>query len=121
MQIRVITDKDIKLLNETSVGELLLCEDGNFYPIKSILITSEYGLSVRTSNYLQFTISKRCLIKTSVGFKRPKMWDTLEISETLKPIITKVTIIDDIQFFYDILIEKNPITPEGVVFKFGEK
>lgn len=120
MQIRVVTDSEIKVINKVAVGDLLLCDDGIFRPVKSILITCEHGTSFRLSNNLQFTVPKRFRIKTDKGFKYPEMWDCVPLQENLKPIVTNIKTPLYFHFLYDILIDGNLISPEGVIFKFGE-
>jgi hypothetical protein len=119
MQIKVITDKEVKCINQVVEGELLLCEDGKFYPVKSVLITGDYGKSIRTSNNIQITIPDRFRIKTDKGFKYPELWDTIPINEDLTPMITNIRTPLDICLLYDILIEGNMVSPDGIVFRFS--
>lgn len=100
------------------IGDKVLCEDGKYYPVKNILITSGYPTFCRLSNGFNFYIPKRMVLKTVKGFKHPELWDIVEINKELTPQVVTLKNIDRIMFFHDILIDGNMITPEGIVFKY---
>lgn len=118
MQLQVTTKEGRKYLNDVVIGELILCEDGQYYPIKNILITSCYPIFARLSNGISFYASIRMNIKTNKGFKTPELWDVIEISKDLTPQIVNLRNIDRIMFFHDILVDGNIITPDGLVFSY---
>ena len=120
MQFRVIEDNKIKKLKDLKIGDLILCEGDIYLPVKSIMIVSCNPIYYRTSNNLTFHISTRTKIKTLEGFKLPELWDSLDISQDLTPAITTCTKLDRIMFFYDILIDGNIKSPEGIVFKYSD-
>jgi hypothetical protein len=120
MQLKIITQDGIKELKDLKVGELVLCEDTLFHPVKSIVVLSMNGEFARLSNGVSFSFHNRFRIKTSKGFKYPELYDVLPISKKLTPIITSVKPRMEIRFFYDIMVEGNLISPEKVVFRFGD-
>jgi len=120
MQLRVIEDGKIKKLKDLKVGDLILCEGDIYLPVKSIVVISDTPIYCRASNNLTFHISTRTRIKTLEGFKIPELWDHIFINEDLTPVITTCTLIDRVMFFYDILIDGNIKSPEGIVFKYSD-
>jgi len=114
----ILENNIIKKLESLTVGDRILCEDGNYYPVKNILVISDYPTFCRFSNGLNFYIPKRMLLKTTKGFKHPELWDIIEINKELTPQIISLKNIDRIKFFYDILIDGNIVTPEGIIFKY---
>jgi hypothetical protein len=115
----ILENNYTKNVDNLEVGDLVLCEDGYYYPVKSVLVTSGYPLFCRLSNGLTYYIPERMFIKTIKGFKKPELWDIIPIDKTLTPQIVSVTNIEKIMFFRDILIDGNMITPEGVIFKYS--
>ena len=120
MELRVISKDGIKCIRNLKIGELILCESNVFMPIKSILVIASSGSCVRLSDNFKFNIHPRLRIKTSSGFKYPEIWDTVPISKNFTPMVTSVNDLVDIRIFYDILIDGNILSPEGIVFKFGD-
>jgi|688.fasta_scaffold437730_2 hypothetical protein len=120
MQLRVIENGKIKKLNDVKVGDLLLCEGGVYFPVKSIMIVSCYPMYYRASNNITFHMSTRTKIRTTDGFKIPELWDNIFVTEELTPTITTCTLLDRIMFFHDILIDGNLQSPEGIVFKYSD-
>lgn len=120
MELRVITKDGNKHLRNLKVGELVLCDDNNFYPIRHIAVISDMGYSIRLSNNMSFNTHDRLRIKTEKGFKFPELWDSIPLSKKLIPMVTRIILRDRIKFFYDILIDRNMVSPEGIIFKFGD-
>ena len=120
MELRVITKDGSKYLRYLSVGELVLCDDKNYYPIKHIAVISDYGYSIRLSNNTCFNTHFRIRIKTEKGFKFPELWDCIPFNKKLVPMVTKLNLRIEKKFFYDIMIDGNMVSPEGIVFRFGD-
>lgn len=120
MLLKVISDQGVKRLGELKVGDLLLCEGKIYYPIKNIVMISDYPIYFRTSNGLSGHLSKRMKIKTEKGFKTPEIWDVLQLNDTVTPMITSVKLGDSIGFFYDILIEGNIVSSDGIIFRYSD-
>lgn len=119
MNFYLITpDNSLKKLDSLKIGDSILCEDGNYYPVKNILITASYSTFCRLSNGLAMYIPKRMALKTTKGFKHPELWDVIEINKTLTPQIISLKKIDRIMFFHDILIDGNMVTSEGIIFNY---
>lgn len=108
----------IKSLESLKIGDKILCEDGKFYPIKSIMIISCYPIFYRLSNGFNFYASPRMVFKTTEGFKNLELWDVIKIDKNLTPQVVNIKNIDRIMFFRDILIDGNMVTTEGIVFKY---
>ena len=119
MQLRVVTKEKNKFLKDVVVGDLLLCEDGNYMPVKNKMIIACKGFYYRLSNGTGFHISPRTTVKTTKGFIIPELWDSIEISKNLLPIVTTHQITENNIMFYDILIDGNIVSPEGIIFRFG--
>lgn len=118
-KIKVITkDEGIKSLEKIKIGDLVKCEDGEFYPIKNILTTSGSLFFYRLSNNVSFYLSPRVKVKTPLGFKVPELWDEFLIQDVVTPQVVQKRLIPKIVFFNDILIDGNMVTPEGIVFTF---
>jgi hypothetical protein len=120
MQLKVITKDGSKHLKDLQVGELILCEGGQYLPVKSIMVISGNPILIRTSDNSQFHVTKRMVLKTDKGFKYPELWDTLIINQDITPMIVHLKIVDRIEFFYDILVDGNIVTPHGVIFRYSE-
>lgn len=120
MQLKIHTKDGIKEIKDLQVGELVLCEGEIFLPVKSIMVIAETGDYVRTSNGVSFNSHSRLRIKTDKGFKYPELWDVMPVSKKLTPIITSVRPRPDVRFFYDIMVEGNLISPENIIFRFGD-
>jgi hypothetical protein len=120
MQLKVVSSQGVKNLNELKTEDLILCEGGIYLPIKNIVMISGYPTFFRTSNNLSFHISKRIQLKTDKGFKCPELWDTLIFDGTVTPMVTTVKLIERTTFFYDILIDGNIVSPEGIIFRYSE-
>lgn len=120
MQLKVITkDGDIDP-SQVKIGDLLLCDDGIFHPVLSIAVMASPGYYLRLSNNISFNIHPRIKIKTESGFKYPELWDTVLIDKNLTPMVTSVKEQVDVRFFYDILIQGNLVSPEKIIFRFGD-
>ncbi len=113
-----LEDNTVKKLEDLKVGDKVRCEDGVCYPVLSVLVVSSYPLFCRLSNGFNYYVPERMLLKTIRGFKKPELWDVLQITDNLTPQIVSVKSIEKVMFFYDILIDGNMVTPEGVVFKY---
>jgi hypothetical protein len=116
-----LKDKTLKRFEDLQVGDLVLCDDGLFYPIKNLMVVSCYPTFYRLSNGYSFYTSPRMLVKTTEGFKQLELWDTIELNSQLTPQIVTVKKIDKIMFFRDILIDGNMLTVEGIVFKYSSQ
>jgi hypothetical protein len=55
-----------------------------------------------------------------LGFKLPELWDIIPITREFEPSITTCQISQKDIIFYDLLIDGNIISPEGIVFKYGD-
>jgi hypothetical protein len=120
MLLKVVSDQGVKRFDELKVGDLILCENKVYKPIKNIVMISDYPIYFRTSNNLSAHISRRMKIKTEKGFKSPELWDTLTMEDSVTPMITAVKTGEDIRFFYDILIEGNIVSSDGIIFKYSD-
>lgn len=120
MQLRIITPDGIKFLKELSVGDMVWCDSEQFLPVKSILVSCDYATYMRLSNGVGFDMSNRTTLKTSTGFKYPDLYDEIPISDTLVPRVIHQAKTETLRFLYDILIAGNMVSPEGIVFKFGD-
>lgn len=114
-----LEDNTIKKLENLQVGDRILCEDGLYHPVLNVFVVSSYPLFCRLSNGLTYYVPERMMLKTIHGFKKPALWDILELGKDLTPQIVAVRNIEKVMFFHDILIDGNMITPEGVVFKYA--
>jgi hypothetical protein len=114
-----LENNTVKKLQDLKIGDKVKCEDGTYYPVLNVLVVSSYPLFCRLSNGFTYYIPERVLLKTLHGFKKPELWDILEWSVDLTPQIIGVRNIEKVMFFYDILIDGNMITPEGMVFKYA--
>lgn len=75
----------------------------------------------RLSNNINFNLSERAQIKTLEGFKTPELYDKLHlVGSEITPSIVTISISKSILYFYDILIDGNIVSPEGIVFKYGD-
>lgn len=101
------------------IGDSLLCDDGNFYPVKNILTISCRPIFFRLSNGYSFYFSSRMKLKTTEGFQTPQLWDVIDLGDGITPQIISCKLLDNVMFFCDILIDGNIVTPEGVVFKYS--
>lgn len=121
MQLRVISPESNKKLNELKIGDLILCEDLKYYPVKSILLTAGVCRFFRLSNNVSFHLSERAKIKTEKGFKIPELYDTIVlIGSEITPQITVVEKSKYVLFCHDILVEGNIVSPEGIVFRYSD-
>ena len=116
-----LEDSSIKKLEDLQVGDRVLCEDGLYYPVLNVFVVSSYPLFCRLANGFTYYVSERMMLKTIHGFKKPELWDILELGlgKKLTPQIVAVKNIEKVMFFHDILIDGNMVTPEGVVFKYA--
>ena len=114
-----LENKELKKLEDVCVGDVVLCDDGTFKPIKNILVISSYPDFIRFSDGCSYYISHRMKIKTLTGFKNPQLWDIVELSGGYTPQIVGIKKIENVMFFRDILIDGNPITPDGLVFQYS--
>jgi hypothetical protein len=120
MQLRVVGIHENKFLKDLKIGDLVLCEGGSYLPIKNVVVTTGQVIFYQLSNKVQFHIGSRVRIKTTNGFKTPELWDTVYINESLTPVVINTSISTKILFFHDILIDGNMLSPEGIVFRYGE-
>lgn len=120
MQLRVITKDGITPLKNLKVGTNVLCDDGKSYPVKSILLIVHTGYFVKISTSFFFYVSPRTKIKTKNGIKFLELYDTLFIDANLTPSVIQINPSTTIKFYYDILIDGNMISPEGIVFNFSD-
>jgi hypothetical protein len=108
-------------LKNLKSGDFILCEDGIYHPIKSIVVTSGVCNYYRLSNRVTFHLGTRGRVSTTKGLKLPEMWDTLILKGSdITPMIIDVKVSKKIIFFHDILIDVNIVSPEGIVFKYGD-
>jgi hypothetical protein len=120
MQLKVITKDGITSLKDLQIGTNVLCEDGNAYPVKNIAVLAHNGYYVKLSSAFTFHVHPRIKIKTQNGFKFPEVYDILPISKDFTPSVIQVSDSSDVKFYYDIFIDGNMISPEGIVFKFSD-
>lgn len=109
----------VKKLSEVEIGDLLLCDDGKFYPVRNVLMISCYPIYFRFSNGYAFYFSNRMKLKTLEGFQTPQLWDVVDLGEDTTPQIVSCKLLDNLMFFCDILIDGNIVTPEGLIFKYS--
>jgi hypothetical protein len=120
MQFRVISRDSHKYLKDVQVGDELLCDNGLYMPVKNKLLTVNKGLYCRLSNGFSFHVYSRIRLKTKNGFKLPELWDIIPISTEFEPSITTCQDSQRNIIFYDLLIDGNLVSPEGIVFKYGD-
>ena len=120
MQLRVITPDGIKFLKELRVGDMVWCDSEQFLPVRSRAVTFDYSHFIRLSNAIVCDISTRTRLKTKDGFKYPSVYDEILITDNLIPLVVGIDKTPARRFLYDILIDGNMVSPEGVVFKFGD-
>jgi hypothetical protein len=120
MELKVITKDGNKHLRKLKIGDLVLCDDGNFYPIKHVAVMVDTGFFIRFSNNISFNTHSRLRIKSVSGFKFPELWDSVYITRRLQPMVTQLKIRTTLKFFYDIMIDGNMVSPDGIVFRFGD-
>lgn len=121
MQLQVISPESNKKMKDLKVGDMLLCDDGLYHPIKSIFMSSGQGSFHRLSNSINFHLSARAKVKTINGFKPLELNDTLELfGKSITPTVIDVVISTKMLFFHDIMIDGNIVSPEGIVFKYGD-
>lgn len=120
MQLKVITKDGITSLKDLKIGTNVLCEDGNAYPVRNIAVIAHTGYYIKISSAFSFHIPPRLKIKTQNGFKFPDVYDIIPISKDFSPSVIQVSESMDIKFYYDILIDGNMISPEGIIFTFSD-
>jgi hypothetical protein len=120
MQLKVITKDGITYLRDLKIGTNVLCEDGKSYPVKNIAVLSQNGYYLKISSAFGFHIPSRLKIKTESGFKFPEVYDILPIDKDFTPSVIAIVESTNLKFYYDILIDGNMISPEGIVFKFSD-
>lgn len=120
MQLNVITPDGIKFLHELKVGDHVWCDSQNYLPIKSIVVVVEQATQIRLSTGESYHFSTRARVLTSIGFKFPELYDEIPISPKLIPQVIRSAITTQLCFLYDILIDGNMVSPEGITFKFGD-
>lgn len=106
-------------ISELQVGDEVLCDDGNYYPVKSIVVFAIHPEFIRLTNFVSFYAYPRMQIKTTKGFKYPERDDVLQLGKNLCPMVYSARYTDDVKFCYDILIDGNMVSREGIVFKFS--
>lgn len=119
MQLKVILRDKIKYLKDVEVGDEILCDDKIFRPVKSKLLVATYGIFYRLSNGLEFHIYDRILIKTPKGFCLPKLWDSVYIDKKNEPMVVRCENTQNIIIIYDILVDGNILSPDGIIIKYG--
>jgi hypothetical protein len=125
MQLQVITPDGIRFLHDLQVGSLVLCDIGEYLPVKSIAVTVDFATYIRLSDAVGFDVSSRTKVLVLLPdatpvFKFPELYDVLPTSIKYQPQIVQSAKTKTIRFLYDILIDGNMISPEGVIFKFGD-
>ncbi len=120
MQLKVVSDQGVKKFEDLKIGDLLLCEDGDYHVVKNIMIIAGCPTFIRTSTNFAIHLSPRIKLKTENGFKTPDLWDILILKNSTTPMITSINFLDRTAFFYDILIEGNLVSPDGIIFRFNE-
>jgi hypothetical protein len=121
MHLLVKLPNEYKKISELEVGDTVLCDGGEYLPVKNIVYISCKPTFCRTSNNLRMYLSERMQLKTAKGFKHPELWDVLPLSEELTPMLTTVKILDRVMIFRDILIDGNMVTVDGVVFRYFDQ
>jgi len=114
-----LQDQSVKKLEDLQIGDMVLCDDDKFHEVKNIFVVSSYPLFCRLSNGWSYYFPERMQIKTIHGFKKPELWDILDIGRDVTPQIINIRNIEKVMMFYDILIDGNIVTPEGTVFKYS--
>ena len=121
MQLHVICPEENRKIKDLKVGDFILCDDSVYRPIKSILVTTGECYFFRLSNNTCFHLGSRAKIKTEKGFKHPELWDTIKLlGSEITPSIISISVSKNILFFHDILIDGNIVSPEGIVFRYGD-
>jgi hypothetical protein len=121
MQLIVKLLGEYKKVDDLEVGDMVLCDSGEYSPIKSIVYISCRPKFCVTSDNKRFTISQRLQVKTVNGFKSPELWDILPISEEFMPMFTYVNTLDKVAIFRDILVDGNMVTVDGIVFRYSDE
>jgi hypothetical protein len=121
MHLLVKLIDEYKKIDDLEVGDMVLCDNGEYMPIKSIVYISCYPKFCATSDNKRFTLSSRVQIKTATGFKSPELWDIIPITDEFMPMFTYVNKLDKVSIFRDILIDGNMVTPEGIVFRYCDE
>ena len=121
MHLLVKLPDEYKKIDDLEVGDLVLCDNGEYLPIKSIVYISCHPKFCATSDNKRFTLSSRVQIKTTEGFKSPELWDIIPISDDFMPMFTYVNVLDKVSIFCDILVDGNMVTPEGIVFRYSDE
>lgn len=121
MHFLVKLREEYKKIEDLEVGDEVLCDTGEYLPIKSILYISCHPKFCSTSDNKRFTISSRLQIKTTRGFKSPELWDIIPITDDFMPMFIYVNTLDKIAIFRDILIDGNMVTPDGIVFRYSDE
>lgn len=120
MQLKVITKDGVTPLKDLRIGTNVLCEDGKSYPVRNIAVVAHRGYYIKISSAFGFHIHSRFKIKTENGFKFPEVYDIIPIDKDFTPSVIATVESTDVKFYYDIHIDGNMISPEGIVFKFSE-
>ncbi len=121
MHLLVKLPTEYKKISELEVGDNVLCDSGEFLPVRNIVYISCKPTFCRVSNNLSLYLSDRMQLKTTNGFKHPELWDILPISEELTPMLITVKILDRVMIFRDILIDGNMVTVDGIVFRYCDQ
>lgn len=120
MQLKIITEDKIKSVRNVEIGELVLCEEGKYLPVKSKLLIVTKAIFYRLSNGVEFHIYPRILIKTPTGFKIPELWEPVCLDRKTEPVVVFKEYSQNLMVICDILIDGNVISPEGIVLKYGD-
>jgi hypothetical protein len=114
----VVNDKGKKLKpKEVKVNDMLLCEDNNFYPVKAIIPFSSETCRLTTSNLKRYYVPLSIRIFTDNGFKFPELYDKFITTAGFNPEVTKIKFTRKIKIFHDIVIEKNLVNIDGIIFR----
>lgn len=119
MQLKVISKEGIKFLKDVEVGDKLLCDNGKYLPVKSKYLIITHGIYFKLSNGITFHIYPRIKVKTLDGMKIPELWDTLYIDKKLQPVVVLCQLSEKKMIIYDILIDGNVVSPEGIIFSYS--
>lgn len=121
MHLVVKLPNEYKKIDDLDVGDMILCDNGEYCSVRSIMYISCHPKFCITSDNKRFTVSERVQFKTAKGFKSPELWDILPISEDFMPMFTHVNTLDKVAIFRDILIDGNMITVDGIVFRYSDE
>jgi hypothetical protein len=120
MAFKIFTSNGTRKLNELNVGDLILCENSTYNPIRSISVTTGPVRRIYFSNGISMPSYGRMRVLTTTGFKVLEIEDIVFIAKNNVPFVTKADLDFSVHFLYDILIDGNMITTDGIIFRFGD-